>query len=128
MGALGVILLIAFVIICVLLVLVVLVQNEEGIGGVFGSRTSTAFGSHSASVLTKTTFVLVTLFIVMSFALALINKKPSAKRDLSAAAAELEQSAENAETQKEWWKDDAAAPSESLNSADAASGTEAPQL
>ena len=81
MGAIGVILLIAFVIICVLVVLVVLVQDEEeGMGGLFGSRTSTAFGSHSATVLTKTTFVLVTLFFLTSFALALLNKKPAARK------------------------------------------------
>jgi preprotein translocase subunit SecG len=110
MSTVGIILLVAFVIICIVLVFVVMIQNEEeGMGGLFGSNTSTAFGSHSASVLTKTTFVLVTLFIVTSFVLAMLNKKPAVQKDLSGVASEVQQTPEGTSTQPEWWKNTAPA-------------------
>lgn len=110
MGTVGIILLVAFVIICIVLVFVVMIQNEEeGMGGLFGSNTSTAFGSHSASVLTKTTFVLVTLFIVTSFVLAMLNKKPAVQKDLSGVASEVQQTPEGTANQPEWWKNTAPA-------------------
>jgi preprotein translocase subunit SecG len=92
MGIIGIILLVAFVIVCILLVCLVLLQNEEGggLGGLLGGGSSTAFGSRSANVLTKATYVLVTLFFVSSFFLALINKSPELK-GLEAAASQLEQ-------------------------------------
>ncbi len=91
MGVIGIILLIAFIIICLLLVGIVLLQNEEGggFGGLFGGGNSSAFGSRSANVLTKTTYVLVTLFFLSSFALALIHKAPSVK-SLDAAAQQVQ--------------------------------------
>lgn len=77
MGTLGIILLVAFIIVCVLLVLLVLVQDDgqNGMGGLLGGRGTAAFGSHSASVLTKATAVFVILFFVLAFSLALLNKK-----------------------------------------------------
>jgi preprotein translocase subunit SecG len=106
MGTIGIILLVAFVIICLLLVLLILVQNEDGgMGGLLSGAGTAAFGSHSAGVLTKATFVLVILFFLTSFGLALINKKPAAVKDLSAAATVEQQTAGNAESQSEWWKD-----------------------
>ncbi|MBP5442456.1 MAG: preprotein translocase subunit SecG [Treponema sp.] len=83
------ILLVAFVIIAILLVLLVLVQNDEGngMGSAFGGQ-SAAFGAHSASVLTKTTGVFVTLFFVTVFTLAFLNKNPSDDTDLMQQAAE----------------------------------------
>ena len=73
MGTLGVVLLVAFVIVCVLLVLLVSIQDdgENGMGGLLGGRGTAAFGAHSASILTKTTFVFVVLFKVSVY---LINK------------------------------------------------------
>lgn len=93
MGVIGIILLVAFVIICVLLVCLVLIQNEggNGMGGLLGGGNSTAFGSRSGNVLTKTTYILVTLFFVATFVLAFINKAP-AVRSLDAAAAQEEAS------------------------------------
>jgi preprotein translocase subunit SecG len=92
MGIIGILLLIAFVIVCILLVCLVLLQNEEGggLGGLLGGGSSTAFGSRSANVLTKATYILVTLFFVSSFFLALINKSPELK-GLDAAASRQEQ-------------------------------------
>jgi preprotein translocase subunit SecG len=68
-----------FVVVAVLLVLLVLVQNEEGggLGGIFAGGSSSAFGSRSGNILTKTTTVLGTLFLVISFGLALLNRSPS---------------------------------------------------
>jgi len=78
MGILGIILLVIFVIIAILLILLVLIQNEEGegLGGIFGGGGATAFGSRSGNVLTKTTTVLGTLFLVISLGLAIMNRGP----------------------------------------------------
>jgi preprotein translocase subunit SecG len=81
MGILSVVLLVFFVIVAILLVLMVLIQNEEGdgLGGIFGGGSSTAFGSRSGNVLTRTTTVLGTLFLVISLGLALLSRTPSGR-------------------------------------------------
>lgn len=88
MSVIGIILMVAFVIICILLICVVLLQNEEGegLGGLFGGAGSQAFGAKSGNVLTKTTYILVTLFFLASLGLALLNKAPSV-RDINDGAA-----------------------------------------
>ena len=55
MGIIGIVLLVIMAISAVLLVLVVLVQDDqgEGIGGIFGGGSNTAFGSRSGNVLTR---------------------------------------------------------------------------
>ena len=70
----NVLLTVVFVIVCVLLILRVLVQDDgqNGMGGIFGGRGTQAFGSHSASILTKTTRVLVILFFVLALVLAFL--------------------------------------------------------
>ncbi|MBP5695526.1 MAG: preprotein translocase subunit SecG [Treponema sp.] len=107
MGVVGTILLVAFVIVCVLLVLMVLVQNEDsnGMGSPFGGQ-SAAFGSHSASVLTKTTGVFVALFLVLVFSLALINKAPNDGGSMSATAKEVQGTSEVPENNAGSWLDD----------------------
>lgn len=119
MGAIGVVLLVAFIIVCVLLILLVSVQdNENGMGGVFGGRGTAAFGSHSASVLTKATAVFVVLFFVLAFGLALVNKKPSIEKDLIVDEATATEEVSTTETTEsaDWWaeseKTDAAATEE----------------
>ena len=79
MEALNVILLVLFVITCLLIVFLVLLQNEEGdsIGGLFAGGSNSAFGSKSGNVLTKATYILVTIFFVSSFLLAVLNKTSS---------------------------------------------------
>ncbi|MBP5158480.1 MAG: preprotein translocase subunit SecG [Treponema sp.] len=95
MGIVRTVLLVAFVIVCVLLVLLVLIQREDsnGMGGVFGGGQSAAFGSHSASVLTKTTGVLAAMFFVFAFLIALVNKGVDRTGDLGKAAAEIQETA-----------------------------------
>ena len=79
MTILSMVLLVIFVIIAILLVLLVLIQNEEGdsLGGIFAGGSSSAFGSRSGNVLTRTTTVLGALFLIISLGLALLNRTPS---------------------------------------------------
>ena len=103
MGTIGVVLLVFFVIVCLLLVLLVAIQDDGENGmGLLGGRGTAAFGSHSASVLTKTTFVLVFLFFALSLGLALVNKKPKFDKDLVPVAAESTENAAETTTD-EWW-------------------------
>ncbi len=98
MGFIGVILLVIFVIVCLIIIALVLLQNEEGdgLGGLFAGGSNTAFGSRSATVLTKITYGAVFLFFVTAFFLALANKSPSDKG--------LEQEAQmQRAVDTEWW-------------------------
>lgn len=110
MGVARTILLVVFVIVCILLVLLVLVQNDDdnGMGSAFGGGQSTAFGARSASVLTKTTAVLVGLFFVAAFGVGLLNKAPE-REDLSGAVEEVEGTTP-AEEQSENWLDNEFTP------------------
>ena len=102
MGTIGAVLLVFFVIVCLLLVLLVSIQDDGENGmGLLGGRGTAAFGSHSASVLTKTTFVLVFLFFALSLGLALVNKKPKVANDLVPASVEATEAA--SETTNDWW-------------------------
>ena len=79
MAAVNIILLVLFIIVCVLIVFLVLLQNEEGdsIGGLFAGGSNSAFGSKSGNILTRSTYVLVTIFFAFSFILAVMNKSAS---------------------------------------------------
>lgn len=109
MGAVKIVLLVAFVIVCALLVLFVAIQDdgENGMGGLLGGRGTAAFGSHSASVLTKTTCVLVILFFALAFGLALVNKQPKALKDISDDTAVEAESEETSGVKTEWWNSSA---------------------
>lgn len=109
MGSVGVVLLVAFVIVCVLLVLLVLVQDDgsHGMGGLLGGRGTAAFGSHSGSVLTKATFTLVVLFFALALSLALLNRRSASRRDLSPAAGV---EANNATETKKWYEESTTPP------------------
>lgn len=78
MGVIGIVLLVFFIIVAIFLVLLVLFQNEEGdsLGGIFAGGSSSAFGSRSGNVLTKTTTVLGALFLVISLGMGLMNRTP----------------------------------------------------
>lgn len=111
MGTIGIVLLVCFVIVCILLVLFVAIQsdNEDGMGGLLGGRGTAAFGSQTANVLTKATAVLVVLFFALSLALALVNKKPSAAKDIGGETTEVEATET---TTTEWWAESSASDAE----------------
>ncbi|MEL3912412.1 preprotein translocase subunit SecG [Treponema pedis] len=100
MGGLSIALLVLFVIICAIIIFLILLQNEEGdsLGGLFAGGSNSAFGSKSGNVLTKATYIVVTLFFVTTFLLAFLNKS-STDKGLSE---EVKQ--KQAETSTEWWK------------------------
>lgn len=105
MGVIGTVLLVCFVIVCLLLVLLVSVQDdgENGMGGLMGGRGTAAFGSHSASVLTKTTMVFVILFFALSVGLALVNKAPKVKGDLVPVVDTQTETEAGSESSSQWW-------------------------
>ena len=105
MGVIGTVLLVCFVIVCLLLVLLVSVQDdgENGMGGLMGGRGTAAFGSHSASVLTKTTMVFVILFFALSVGLALVNKVPKVKGDLVPVVETQAETEAASESSSQWW-------------------------
>ncbi len=114
MSTVGIVLLVFFVIVSLLLVLLVAIQDdgESGMGGLLGGRGTAAFGSHSASVLTKATAVLVVLFFVLALGLALVNKpkhKAATIDEVKNTATSEESIAENSSSA--WWTEN----SESAN-------------
>ncbi len=103
MSGLGIALLVLFVITCVIIVLLVLLQNEEGdsLGGLFAGGSNSAFGSRSANILTKITYIAVGVFFVSAFLLAFVNR--GRVTDSLSDEAKLKES----ETKTEWWKNEA---------------------
>ena len=76
MGILSIILLVLFVIASLLLILLVLVQDEqgEGLGGIFGGNSDSAFGGRSNRVMNKITGWTVAVFVLLAVAVAFVNK------------------------------------------------------
>lgn len=101
MGAVGVALIVLFSISAVLLIIIVMLQDEqgEGLGGIFGGGSSSAFGSRSGNVLTKFTSILGAVFIITAFSLAWYNRTVD-DSDLLRAAKE---NVTNSEEVGEWW-------------------------
>ncbi|MBQ9630279.1 MAG: preprotein translocase subunit SecG [Treponema sp.] len=118
MGAIRVILLVAFVIICVLSVLIIIIQDDgqSGMGGLLGGRGTAVFGSHSASILTKTTFVFVVLFFACALSLALLNKKPRLQQNLAPTETVQESAESSQETDNSWWQQEDASEETSQES------------
>lgn len=120
MSVVRTILLIVFIIVCVLLVLLVLIQSDDdnGMGSAFGGGQSAAFGARSASVLTKTTAVLVALFFLAAFGLGLLNRAPE-REDLSGAVQAVEGADTSAEEGGSWVEGELDAGSSTVNTAPA---------
>jgi preprotein translocase subunit SecG len=95
-----IVLTVLFVVSAVLLALLVLIQDDqgEGIGGMFGGGSTSAFGSRSGNVLTRATTILAAVFLVSALGVAWLNKSP-ATDDIEARARvrRLE------ETQGDWY-------------------------
>ena len=99
MGVLSVILLVLFVIVSLLLIFLVAVQDEqsEGLGGIFGGGSNTAFGSHASSVVTKATATLAVVFMGLALVVAFVNKSPSQDKLLDSVKTEQVQQT------TDWW-------------------------
>ncbi len=76
MGVLSIILLVLFVIVSLLLIFVVAIQSDDstGLGGVFGGSSNSTFGSQTSNVLKKFTAIILVVFLVGAFVLAVVNK------------------------------------------------------
>ena len=101
MGLISIVLLVIMIISSVLLVLVVLVQDDqgEGLGGIFGGGSNTAFGSRSGNVLTRFTAVMAAIFLVTVFGMAWLNRTQTEGNVLSKAR----QEALNSSSNQSWW-------------------------
>ncbi len=100
MGLLSVLLLIVFIVSAILLAAMVLIQDEggEGLGGIFGGGGSQQIGNRRGNILTKTTSVLGTIFILSSLGLAFANRTPDVG-DVEGAARRME----GEDGVIEWW-------------------------
>ncbi|HAK47268.1 MAG TPA: preprotein translocase subunit SecG [Spirochaeta sp.] len=101
MGAVGVALLVLFSISAVLLIIIIMLQDEqgEGLGGIFGGGSTSAFGSRTGNVLTRFTSILGAIFIITAFSLAWYNRSVD-NSDLLRAAKE---NVTNNQDTGEWW-------------------------
>jgi preprotein translocase subunit SecG len=130
MGVLSSFLLVLFIIVSILLILLVLVQNEEGdsLGGVFAGGSSSAFGSRSGNILTKTSSVLGALFFILSFSLAMLNRTPSDIRGVEEAGRRLTPAqAEESVDLKAFEPPSSAIPPDSTSLSPLESSTEIPE-
>ncbi len=75
MSFLGIFLLVLYLLSAVLLIIIVLIQDDQGdgIGGLFGGGSSTAFGSRSGNILTRATTILGAVFLLTSFGMAFVS-------------------------------------------------------
>jgi preprotein translocase subunit SecG len=71
-----ILLVIVFAVSAILLCLVIMLQDDqgEGLGGLFGGGSNSAFGSRSGNVLTKATSVLAAIFLVTALGVAWMNR------------------------------------------------------
>ncbi len=120
MGVLSIILLVLFVAVSLLLIFLVAVQDEqsEGLGGIFGGGSNTAFGSHTSTVVTKATGTLAVLFLVLALLVAFVNRTPSQNNLLDSVTTEQVQQS------TDWWNSSDAATT--TTTTDAATTTQAP--
>jgi len=124
MDILKVALLVLFAISAILLILVVLVQDEqsEGLGGLFGGSSNSQIGNRKGNILTKTTTVLGTIFLISAFSLALVNRE---KISEPLPVVETKTSADDS-AKNEWWAEkapDASTSTETVEPVEANSDT-----
>ncbi len=90
-----------FVLSAVLLIIIIMLQDEqgEGLGGIFGGGSSSAFGSRTGNVLTRFTSILGAVFVITAFSLAWYNRSVDNSDLLKAAKENL-----NNQDTGEWWE------------------------
>lgn len=122
MGLLSIVLLVFFAIAALLMILVIMLQDDqgEGIGGLFGGGSSSAFGSRSGNILTRFTTILGAIFIVGAFALAWLNRTPESTDILEKARLEQVQQAE----ESNWWVERIQEPEPAIQQPETAPGGE----
>jgi preprotein translocase subunit SecG len=123
MSAIAIVLLVVLIISAILLVLVVLVQDDqgEGIGGIFGGGSNTAFGSRSGNVLTRVTSVLAAIFLVCCFGVAWVSRTPGGSDVIKKAR----QQALSQQTDQTWYAPNTTAPA-ATGTAPSSTGSTAP--
>ena len=91
MGVLSVILYTVAVIIAILLICLVLVQPSKGggLGSAFGGAGETVFGAQAMNHLSKLTVVLITIFFVVTLALAAISGHKASAESTAAGSSVL---------------------------------------
>jgi preprotein translocase subunit SecG len=101
MGLLSIVLLVLFALAALLMILVIMLQDDqgEGIGGLFGGGSSSAFGSRSGNILTRFTSILGAIFIIGAFALAWLNRTPESSDIVEKARLEQVKGTEDTN----WW-------------------------
>ena len=101
MGLVSILILIVFILSALILILVVLIQDDqgEGLGGLFGGGSSSAFGPRTGNVLTRFTSVVAAIFLVTAFGIAWINRTPETGDILQKARVEQLKDAE----ENDWW-------------------------
>ena len=122
MGLLSIVLLVVFALAAVLMILVIMLQDDqgEGIGGLFGGGSSSAFGPRSGNILTRFTTVLGAIFIVGAFALAWLNRTPESTDIIEKARLEQMQEAEDSN----WWVERIEEPEPALQQLETESQTD----
>jgi preprotein translocase subunit SecG len=116
MGLLSIVLLVIFALAALLMILVIMLQDDqgEGIGGLFGGGSSSAFGSRSGNILTRFTSILGAIFIVGAFTLAWLNRTPESADIVEKARLEQVQEAE----ESNWWVERIEEPEPSMEQQD----------
>ena len=101
MDLVSILILIVFVLSALILILIVLIQDDqgEGLGGLFGGGSSSAFGPRTGNVLTRFTSVVAAIFLVTAFGIAWLNRTPETGDILQKARVEKLKEAE----QNDWW-------------------------
>lgn len=103
MGVLSVILYTVAILIAILLICLVLVQpSKGGLGSTFGGVGEAVFGAQTMSHLSKLTVILITVFFVVTLALAAISGHKDSSRSTAASSTVLsmEQTDKKAEAAK----------------------------
>ncbi len=101
MGLVSILILIVFILSALILILVILIQDDqgEGLGGLFGGGSSSAFGPRTGNVLTRFTSVVAAIFLVTAFGIAWLNRTPEIGDILQKARVEKLKEAE----ENNWW-------------------------